>query len=290
MLCAWLVAKSQGGRIVLRIEDLDRERSRQAFADSAMADLAALGLEWDEGPFYQHDRDDAYEEAYEKLARRGLVYPCFCTRAELNAQSAPHAGDRRVYSGRCRSLGAAEAEELRRQREREGRFPAIRIAVPPKTVAFEDVFQGPVSQDLAADCGDFVLRRSDGGFAYQLAVVVDDAAQGVTSVVRGYDLLQSTPQQVFLQRLLGFDAPDYGHIPLFCAADGRRLAKRDHDAEYGELLAASGSPEAVLGRVAWVGGLQDRDVPTTAQELLDGFSVDGYRKRIQGVSAIEFTA
>lgn len=287
-LCAWLVAKSQGGDVVLRIEDLDRERSRQEHADAVMRDFEALGLTWDSGPFYQHDRIEAYESAFHELEREGLVYQCFCTRAELSAQSAPNGFARRVYGGKCRALGEDEVATLARRRAEEGRFPAMRLAVPDASVRFRDLVQGDVCFSLAEDCGDFVVRRSDGGFAYQLAVVVDDADEGVSSVVRGCDLLDSTPQQIHLQRVLGLDTPEYAHVPLFCAPDGRRLAKRDEDAEYERLVAACGSPKAVLGRIAFLGRLQDEDEPTTPEELLKAFSVEDFRARVGGTRFIEF--
>ena len=217
-LAAWLVAKSQGGRMVLRIEDLDAERSKPAYIDAVQRDLEALGLTWDEGPYFQHDRTEAYRAAFDGLAARELVYPCFCTRADLHAASAPHRGEKPVYPGTCRELSAAE----RASRALE-RTPAQRLRVPHEEVAFTDQVQGSYAQNLAQDCGDFLVCRSDGAFAYQLAVVVDDAEQGVSSVVRGVDLLCSTPQQIYLQSLLGLPHPDYAHVPLLVAERDRRL-------------------------------------------------------------------
>ena len=214
-LTAWLVAKSQGGRIVLRIEDLDAERSKPVYIDAVQRDFEALGLTWDEGPYFQHDRTEAYRAAYDELRERGLVYPCFCTRADLHAASAPHRGEKPVYPGTCRHLSDGERAVRAQQR-----MPAQRLIVPDREVAFVDQVQGSYAQNLAADCGDFLVQRSDGAFAYQLAVVVDDAAQGVTSVVRGVDLLCSTPQQLYLQELLGLPHPAYAHIPLLVAATG----------------------------------------------------------------------
>ncbi|MFR0706428.1 MAG: glutamate--tRNA ligase family protein [Eggerthella lenta] len=219
-LTAWLVAKSQGGRIVLRIEDLDAERSKPVYIDAVQRDFEALGLTWDEGPYFQHDRTEAYRAAYDELRERGLVYPCFCTRADLHAASAPHRGEKPVYPGTCRHLSDGERAVRAQQR-----MPAQRLIVPDREVAFVDQVQGPYAQNLAADCGDFLVQRSDGAFAYQLAVVVDDAAQGVTSVVRGVDLLCSTPQQLYLQEL-SVCHPVYAHIPLLVAERDRRLSKR----------------------------------------------------------------
>ncbi len=266
-LCAWLVAKSQGGEVVLRVEDLDRERSKPGFVDAVQRDFARLGLTWDRGPYFQHDRDEAYQAALDALAARGLLYPCYCTRADLHAASAPHRGEKPVYPGTCRSLSPAE----RAARQAAGRAPATRLRVPDETVAFHDLVQGDYAQDLARECGDFLVRRSDGAFAYQLAVVVDDAAQGVTSVVRGVDLLCSTPQQIYLQRLLGLPEPAYAHVPLVVAEAGRRLSKRDRDAALDELIARFGTPEAVIGHIAGITGLAPTCEPASPEQLLAGF-------------------
>ena len=261
-LTAWLVAKSQGGRIVLRIEDLDAERSKPVYIDAVQRDFEALGLTWDEGPYFQHDRTEAYRAAYDELRERGLVYPCFCTRADLHAASAPHRGEKPVYPGTCRHLGDGERAVRAQQR-----MPAQRLIVPDREVAFVDQVQGPYAQNLAADCGDFLVQRSDGAFAYQLAVVVDDAAQGVTSVVRGVDLLCSTPQQLYLQELLGLPHPVYAHIPLLVAERDRRLSKRDRDAALDALLARFKTPEAVIA------GLALTCDPATPEELLATFDL-----------------
>lgn len=268
-LVAWLVAKSQGGEMVLRIEDLDRERSKSHFIEGVQRDFELLGLTWDRGPFFQSNRDDAYREAFEELCGRGLVYPCYCTRADLHAASAPHRGEKPVYPGTCRHL----SEEQRAQREAEGRRASRRLIVPDEVVAVDDLIQGPYAQNLAAECGDFLIRRSDGAFAYQLAVVVDDAEQGVNSVVRGVDLLCSTPQQVYLQRLLGLPEATYGHVPLLVAEQDRRLSKRDRDASLEELLIRYGTPEGIIGHIAALTGLAETDEPVTPEELLTGFEV-----------------
>ena len=267
-LTAWLVAKSQGGRIVLRIEDLDAERSKPVYIDAVQRDFEALGLTWDEGPYFQHDRTEAYRAAYDELRERGLVYPCFCTRADLHAASAPHRGEKPVYPGTCRHLSDGERAVRAQQR-----MPAQRLIVPDREVAFVDQVQGSYAQNLAADCGDFLVQRSDGAFAYQLAVVVDDAAQGVTSVVRGVDLLCSTPQQLYLQELLGLPHPAYAHIPLLVAERDRRLSKRDRDAALDALLARFKTPEAVIGHIAGITGLAPTCDPATPQELLATFDL-----------------
>ncbi|MEG1493258.1 MAG: tRNA glutamyl-Q(34) synthetase GluQRS [Gordonibacter sp.] len=282
-LMAWLVAKSQGGRIVLRIEDLDAERSRVEFVDAVQRDFEALGLTWDEGPYFQHDREEAYRAAFEALSERDLVYPCFCTRADLHAASAPHRGEKPVYPGTCRSLGPAE-RELRA----EGRVPAQRLVVPDRNVSLDDLVQGRYRQDLAHDCGDFLVQRSDGAFAYQLAVVVDDAEQGVNSVVRGVDLLCSTPQQIYLQELLGLPRPGYAHIPLIVAEQDRRLSKRNHDAALDALLVRFKTPAAVIGHIAGLTGLAPSCDPATPEELLGSFDLNALPSLLRNLVQIRW--
>ena len=268
-LVAWLVAKAQGGRMVLRIEDLDAQRSKREYVDAVQRDFERLGLTWDEGPFFQHDREEAYRAAFDALAARGLVYPCFCTRADLHAGSAPHRGEKPVYPGTCRGL----SDEERARRVAAGRTPAQRLAVADRDVALQDLVQGSYRQNLARECGDFLVRRSDGAFAYQLAVVVDDAEQGVNSVVRGVDLLCSTPQQMHLQDLLGLPHPVYAHVPLVVAERDRRLSKRDHDAALDALLERFKTPEGVIGHIAGITGLAASCDPATPEELLQDFDL-----------------
>ena len=268
-LLAWLSARSQGGRMVLRLEDLDPDRCTRAWCDQVMRDLEWLGLTWDNEPVYQSERTDLYAQAFRKLEEQGLIYPCYCTRAERLAASAPHRSDgQAIYDGRCRRRSPQELEELSHSRR-----PAWRVAVPEEEYAFRDLLQGEVRENLARDCGDFILRRSDGVYAYQLAVVVDDGDMGVTQVVRGSDLLSSTPRQMYLQDLLGLPRPEYGHVPLLLAADGRRLAKRDRDRELGELQQQYTAPE-ILGRLAFMAGLIPEYAPMTAQALVPCFSWD----------------
>ena len=265
-LLAWLAARSQGGRMVLRLEDLDPDRCTQAWCDQVMRDLEWLGLDWDNEPVYQSRRTDIYRAAFTQLEERGLIYPCYCTRAERLAASAPHRSDGVViYDGRCRRLSPQEREELAGTRR-----PAWRVEVPEETVSFVDRIQGPFSQNLARECGDFILRRSDGVYAYQLAVVVDDAAMGVTQVVRGSDLLDSTPRQLWLQEALGLPHPEYGHVPLLLAPDGRRLSKREHDLDMGALRERF-TPAELTGRLAFWAGQTDRPELVTPAELAGCF-------------------
>lgn len=275
-LLAWLAARKDGGRVVLRIEDLDTERTKTEYARQMEKDLLALGLDWDEGglcggeagEYCQSRRGAYYERLLGKLREMGLVYPCFCSRAQLHAANAPHASDgETVYGGRCRGFSAEEVGELSRKRP-----PALRLRVPDEEVVFVDGHYGVVRQDLGKECGDFILRRSDGVFAYQLAVVADDAAMGVTQVVRGRDLLASTPRQLYLYRLLGFEPPAYAHTPLLLAADGRRLSKRDRDSSLEALLGGGFTPEEILGRLAFCAGLLDVPRAIGARELIPLFS------------------
>nr|WP_317402601.1 tRNA glutamyl-Q(34) synthetase GluQRS [uncultured Gemmiger sp.] len=274
-LLAWLSAKSKGGRVVLRIEDLDTARCPRKFAELLQQDLAWLGLSADEGgdaggpdgPYYQSERSAIYQQFYDVLWKKGLVYPCFCSRSQLHAADAPHRSDGQVvYAGTCRNLTPEQVAEKSRRRP-----PAWRVRVPEETIGFTDGHLGYYEENLARDCGDFYLRRADGVFAYQLAVVVDDALMGVTEVVRGADLLSSTPRQLWLYRTLGLNAPEFFHMPLLLAPDGRRLSKRDGD-ESLEHLQAKYSPEQIIGRLAYACGLQKAPDPRTPAELADGFS------------------
>ena len=270
-LLAWLDARAAGGTLVLRIEDLDTQRTRPEFAFQLMDDLRWLGLDWDEGgmePDYQQScRTARYERAFRALEEMGLVYPCYCTRTQRMAASAPHRGDGAVaYSGKCFYLTGEERAGM----ERQGRRPAWRVRCPDLTVAVEDGNCGTYAENLAQDCGDFIVRRSDGVFAYQLAVVVDDALMGVNHVVRGRDLLPSAPQQAWLHQALGYEPPMFFHTPLLLAPDGRRLAKRDRDLDMGALRDRY-TPEELTGLLAWYAGLLDRREKVTAKELVPLF-------------------
>lgn len=267
-LLAWLSARSAGGTVLLRLEDLDKPRCPREYALGVMEDLAWLGLDWDNEPVWQSERDGIYQRYLDALAARGLVYPCYCSRRELRAvteASAPH-GPAPVYPGTCRGLSGDQRARL----ERQGRKPAWRVRVPDARYAFTDVCQGPFGENLAAGCGDFILKRSDGLFAYQLAVVCDDGLMGVTQVVRGRDLLPSTPQQLWLQEELGFAHPEYGHVPLLLASDGRRLSKREGDLSI-RALRKTHSPEELVGRLAFWAGLLDRPTPARARDLIGEF-------------------
>lgn len=251
--------------MILRIEDLDPDRCRPEYAEQLKDDLRWLGLDWDREQTPQSRRTEAYRECFERLREMGFVYPCYCSRGELHAASAPHASDGNViYAGTCRSLTEAE-------RAAKTRRPAWRLIVPDEEISFYDGLQGKYFENLAQECGDFIIRRSDGVYAYQLAVVTDDAEAGVTQIVRGRDLLSSTPRQLYLQRLLGLPTPEYYHVPLLVAPDGRRLSKREHDLDMGALRERY-TPEALIGRLAQLSGLRPTAEPVTAGELAAGFS------------------
>ena len=251
--------------MVLRIEDLDPDRCRPEYAEQMKDDLRWLGLDWDVEQTPQSRRTEAYRECFERLREMGLVYPCYCSRGELHAASAPHASDGNViYAGTCRDLTEEE-------RAAKTRRPAWRLIVPDEEIAFHDGLQGEYRENLARECGDFIIRRSDGVYAYQLAVVTDDAEAGVTQIVRGRDLLSSTPRQIYLQRLLGLPTPEYYHVPLLVAPDGRRLSKREHDLDMGALRERC-TPEALLGCLAQLSGLRPTAEPVTAGELAAVFS------------------
>ena len=277
-LLAWLYAKSSGGRIILRVDDLDPQRCSRQKADQLARDLEWLGLEWDEGAYvsensesyFQSKRSDIYAEYFVQLQEQEFVYPCFCSRSELHAAEAPHLSDGRIiYAGTCRHL-TAEQREAKAQR----RAPAYRLRVEDKPISFLDGHYGQQSYNLAEGSGDFIVRRSDGVFAYQLAVTIDDALMGITQVVRGCDLLSSTPMQLYIYRLLGFTPPAFCHIPLLVDASGRRLSKRDGDLEIAALRKLYGSPEPIIGLLAFFAGQIARPEPMRAKDLLPIFDAE----------------
>ncbi len=275
-LLAWLDARSAGAQLVFRMEDLDPERSSRRSEESIYTSLKALGLDWDEGypdvDYRQSGRSKKYDEAFELLLRRGLLYPCYCSRSERLAASAPHPGEQKPDPGcRCRYLNAQERLEL----ERSGRRAAWKIRVPDKTIAFTDGHYGSISENLAGS-GDFIIKRSDGVYAYQLAVSFDDMDMGITRVVRGRDLLTSAARQIWLIQTLGGTAPRYYHAPLITGADGRKLSKRSGDLG-AEALLNKHSPEELIGYLAGLLGISDGR-PACAAELLNGFDWERVRK------------
>ena len=263
-LLAWCSVRSAGGEMVLRMEDLDPQRTSAEYAALIRRDLLRFGLDWDREVPCQSTRTAAYDAAFSKLEEMGLIYPCYCSRSQVHAASAPHLGQSEfVYAGTCRDLTPA-------QRAAKKRLPAWRLRVPAEEWTVHDGLQGDYTELLSRDCGDFVVRRADGVYAYQLAVVVDDADNGVTQVVRGRDLLASAPRQMYLFSLLGKPAPDYIHVPLLLAPDGRRLSKRDGDLDLDTLLTRF-SPEEIIGALAHAAGLIGKNEAISASELAAEF-------------------
>lgn len=287
-LISRLAIKSIGGKWVLRIEDLDPQRSRPEYARQIEDDLQWLGLEWDEGgvdaigssgPYLQSRRTPIYEQWLERL--NGLTYPCYCRRADIMATQAPHQSDGRVvYAGTCRprSMGGTfDAVPV------PCRQPSLRICVPDQDIWFDDMVWGRQCVNLANHCGDFLIRRADGAWAYQYAVVLDDALMGITQVVRGNDLLLSSAQQIFLYRTLGFEPPQFAHIPLLCNESGQRLSKRDK-AQSMDILRRIYTPEQLIGRLGWLSGLIPAPDACTFDQLLPMFNWETLKRSMLKVS------
>jgi glutamyl-tRNA synthetase len=280
-LVAWLSARSRGGRVALRVEDLDSPRVKPGATEQALEDLRWLGLDWDDGPAVQTQRLPLYEAALRRLQATERVYPCTCTRADVErAASAPHPEhEGPAYPGTCAGRRAADAASL-------GDVPYCwRFRLPARTPAFVDGFRGSQQLDLHALGGDFVVWKAPrpteqpSGPAYQLAVVVDDAAQGVTEVVRGGDLIPSTPRQLLLYDALDLAPPSFSHVPLVVGPDGRRLAKRHGDTRLSSLRAAGVRVEMLLGLLAWSCGWLGEIAPVTARELVPLFRLDAIPPR-----------
>lgn len=271
-LLAYLSVKSAGGKFIVRIEDLDTERCPPNSADKLLNTLDTLGLVGDEPPLFQSGREQFYRIKERELRDKARVYPCFCTRAQLHAAEAPRIRDgETIYPGTCRNLTERQIEEKSAMRR-----PCFRIEVPDIKIGFTDTIAGRFEQNLKEDCGDFILRRSDGVYAYQFAVAADDGESGVTEVVRGNDLLPSTPRQIWLMRLLGYRPPRYYHIPLVCDHTGRKLSKSDGDSA--ARIVSAYPKERILGSLAYSAGIIDRNRPATLEELVAIFSWDKVRK------------
>ena len=253
---AWLQVRQQKGTLILRIEDIDEQRSKPEYTQAPLEDLAWLGLDWDEGPgkggpygpYIQQERYSLYEKALQELQAKHLLYPCYCSRARLQAIGAPHEGEHRLYDGHCYGM----PEEQRRQMDRK---PSWRVHVPHVSVSFTDGSYGPFSDYLPRVCGDFVVRRADGLYAYQLAVAVDDGSMGITHVLRGRDLLSSTAQQIWLMEVLGYTPPSYTHVPMLIDASGNRLSKRQQGITVRSLRDRGVQADAILSALALAGGL-----------------------------------
>lgn len=281
-LLAWLFARSAGGQFVLRIEDLDQPRVRPGASQRMLSDLRWLGLDWDEGPdiggpytpYTQSQRQEIYRSCLQRLVDNGLIYPCYCSRAEIaRAASAPQEDEGPRYPGTCRHL----TQEQRRKHEANNRRPSLRFRVDDeRIVSFTDVLAGPVEQHVQRALGDFIVCRSDGIFAYQFAVVVDDALMHINQVVRGADLLQSTPRQVLLYEALGFPLPTFAHVPLLLDEHGKRFSKRIQSAGLEPLRSAGATPAQVVGQLAATCGLVEPGTSTSIHELAHRYKQQGY--------------
>lgn len=269
-LLSWLSPKSQGGSWILRIEDLDTQRSKAEYARLLREDLRWLGLTWDEETVPQSQRSPVYDRYFERLEGMGLLYPCYCTRSQLHSVNAPHLSDGTyVYAGTCRNLTDQE-------RAAQTHAPSWRVMVPDREYEFHDLVQGIQRENLRSECGDFVVRRADGSYVYQLAVTVDDGEANVTEVVRGWDLMGSAARQMYLQDLFGFDHPKYAHVPLLMAPDGRRLSKREKDLDLGAIRQRM-TPEKLIGILANAAGLLEKPEPINPPELASVFHWDKIR-------------
>ena len=279
-LLSWLSPKSRGGSWILRMEDLDTLRTREEYAELLRDDLKWLGLSWDEETEAQSLRSAVYDRYFEELREKNLLFPCYCTRSQLHNVNAPHLSDGTyVYAGTCRNL-------TQEQRSAQKRQPSWRVMVPDREFEFHDLVQGHYRENLLSDCGDFVVRRADGVYVYQLAVTVDDGQSGVTEVVRGWDLLGSAPRQMYLQELFGFDHPEYAHIPMLMAPEGRRLSKRDQDLDMGALRNRL-MPEQLIGVLAHAAGLTETAAPISAKELATVFDWSKIKGREIVVTELE---
>ncbi|NCA99974.1 MAG: tRNA glutamyl-Q(34) synthetase GluQRS [Clostridia bacterium] len=278
-----LVVHTAGGQQILRIEDLDPVRSSDTYIEQLVKDLAWLGIPADIGQppqalIRQSERTGLYREIFESWRKKGLVYPCMCRRADLLAASAPHVEDgHRVYAGTCRPPvpGPGSTDPV----PEELKNVAWRLIVAPTQIQFTDLVAGAQSLDLARDWGDFVVRRADGGFSYQMACAVDDALMEVDLVLRGRDLLRSSFPQLYIYQLLGKPAPIYAHVPLLMDPDGHRLSKRQQSLDLGALQQAGFTAPQLIGGLAALAGLIDRPEPITAQELQTSFTLAKIKDR-----------
>lgn len=279
-LLAWLHARLNDGVFIVRMEDIDQPRVRTGSAGEILEDLKWLGLDWDEGPdisavsapYTQSERGEIYTEVLRSLEQSGALFDCYCSRKDVReAASAPHEHGEPVYPGTCRERSTPPEGD---------RTPSLRCRVGAENIEFEDALCGLVSTDLAVDCGDFIVRRADGLVAYQLATAVDDALMGVTHVLRGRDLLLSTPRQLWLMDLLGLPRPAYWHAPLILDGEGQRLSKRDGSESVGEFQAGGITPETLTGELAFAAGLLDRPEDLTARELCNALTADDFKTRL----------
>ena len=272
-LLAWLDVRTLGGEMIFRLEDLDPDRSFYEYSCLMAEDLDWLGLDWDIGwrpnhgsKYAQSNRTALYEDIFKRFIENERIYPCYCSRAQRLAASAPHPGEARDYGCGCMTMGDAE-------RAASARIPSYKIHVDSCTISFDDDHYGPQAFTMQAGQDDFIVRRADGVFAYQLAVSYDDAVMGVTRVVRANDLLDSSPKQIWLIREMGYEPPIYCHAPLLVAADGRKMSKRSGDLSM-EVLRQRYTPEQLCGKLAFLAGIIPSPIPVTPKDLIREFSWD----------------
>ena len=279
-LLSWLWARQAGGQYLVRVEDIDRPRVRPGMAEQQLSELRWLDLDWDAPPMFQSLRTVTYDDALQRLS--GHTYECFCSRAEIAAASAPQGDEGPRYPGTCANLTSAQRAERRRTRT-----PSIRLRVPEGPLTFADEIQGPQTFDTAELVGDFVLRRADGVFAYQLAVVVDDGAAGITQVLRGADLLASTARQILLHRLLGQPEPRWTHAPLLLSETGERLSKRDKALSLSTLRKRGTDPRQIVAHLARLSGLEAPE-PCTPRQLIAGFSLSKIPRQSASIAGLPY--
>lgn len=291
---AWCAARKLGGKVLFRMEDIDERCKREDLKVQVIDDMRWLGLTWDGEITYQSNRTHIYDEIFHEIAKKGLVYPCFCSRADLHAASAPHKTDGTyVYSGKCKNLKSSEIAEIAKTKN-----PSYRIKVPDVAISITDEICGQYSQNLKTECGDFVIRRSDNVPAYQFAVSVDDYLQGINQIVRGNDLLSSTPRQVFLRDVISFvttsndgyyadskrldraaQSLQFAHVPLLTDRSGRRLAKRDRDLTVKALRESGVCAKNIIGYFAYILKFIDTPEQMSLEELLKMFALDKIENR-----------
>lgn len=297
-LYAWLQVRLADGQLVMRMEDLDQPRTKEGSAEEILDDLRWLGLFWDEGPdmggplgpYTQSERTEIYRQALQRLRDQDLVFECYCSRKDVReASSAPHGPGGVVYPGTCRQL--TPEEQIHHQARHPGRNPSVRFVAPDKTISLCDAIAGDYAENVAVDVGDFVVRRSDQLFAYQLAVVIDDALMGITDVVRGDDLLASTPRQIALFETFDVDPPRFWHVPLMVDDEGERLSKRDGSASLRILRDERGwDAPRVIGHLAASLGWVDEDARLSARELLEEIDISDLRRPSPKTSAAEMSS
>jgi glutamyl-tRNA synthetase len=271
-LITWADARSRDNRVIFRMDDLDERCKNKEVQNTLISDLRWLGIDWDGKIVYQSERVKIYEEAFNDLKKKDMLYPCFCSRADIHAASAPHASDGTpIYSGKCKNLDPSQVEHLK-----EIKKFSYRVSVPDLNVTIHDEIFGDYGQNLENDCGDFIVRRSDGVFAYQLTSTIDDIEMGITRIVRGCDLLASTPRQVWLANVISPPSQmqiKYAHLPMLINENGQRLAKRDEPLDLGFMKQEGFSAAKIRGIIAKLAGFINDDADLSTEEFLKIFNL-----------------